>query len=899
MMPIQMNERNDMFEPKMGVLWPTVVAPLLEACRPSTIVELGRDDALGEMLDEAAHELGCLILREEQLSTTQTGAPDFALVHGEPNWHTVTDRLDRLSEMAQAGDAPFPVTLVHGVDWPTGRRDSYPNPGSIPAGEMQPHREEGGTERALDRHELRNGVLTAVEDFLDRTGADLELIHIPGLGGIALLVPEPRLRGADSHELVDLVGGWRLSPQALAQLAAVDAERVRAAIEIDELWEELEGARAGIAVQSSAADDTLRRRIDELAARHAELTEALARRDARLAALEANGRPAPTEQTEAATVSPTPASGDTTGLGEPSQPLPIDRRGILLAHGEDPAPGSEPLHAVVRVEGEVDRLRRCLWSLLARTDRRLRLTLATGSATDDAREFAHALAAAEPAIRIVEGEAEVDLSEWRLCVDAPVEFGHGAIRNLVSAARVQNPACPVAAVSAEALGMPPWAGPETLALLLDGESVAASTAPIAAACTLLAPGTPNGAAETVALDAVVCTGEDAVPDPELPGQGWLRDALADETGLCGAMRERLRRPLSIAYVLPGLPAEGSGGSQSVFQEARALRSLGVPVKVLVESEFSARATSLYPEVEEMIQSYGSPRAFDSALAGIDVVVATEAPSARLVEAHVRSRDGVLGAYYVQDYEPLFSPQEGPSADTALLSYRQAESLLMFAKTHWIANMVGSAHRIPVAKVTASLDQGSFHTRGRKVEPDPLRVLGMIRPRTPRRRPEETLAALARIKRELGDRVECLGFGCTMGELAALPHAAGVEHLGVLARTDVAEVLRRCDVFLDLSTYQAFGRTGLQAIACGVVPVLPEVGGVVEYAVHEGNALLVDTADEDAVVALATGLVEDKGRLERLRANGAETAERFSLIRAAASQYACFAEGFAAMHEGGS
>ena len=259
-----------------------------------------------------------------------------------------------------------------------------------------------------------------------------------------------------------------------------------------------------------------------------------------------------------------------------------------------------------------------------------------------------------------------------------------------------------------------------------------------------------------------------------------------------------------------------------------------------------------------------PRSWREKLEGVHVVVATEAPSAGLVDDHVRSRDGVVGAYYVQDYEPLFAPEGGPSADTAILSYRRAASLLLFAKTHWVANTVGSAHTVPVAKVSPSLDRGVFHATDRGGDPTPIRVAAMIRPRTPRRRAAETVSALARLKGSLGKNVECLGFGCTIDEFEALPGSEGVECLGVLSREEVAQLLRSCDLFLDMSKYQAFGRTGLEAMACGCVPILPIVGGVTEYAVEDWNALVVDTGDQDQVEAAATALIEDPERLRRLR-----------------------------------
>ena len=84
------------------------------------------------------------------------------------------------------------------------------------------------------------------------------------------------------------------------------------------------------------------------------------------------------------------------------------------------------------------------------------------------------------------------------------------------------------------------------------------------------------------------------------------------------------------------------------------------------------------------------------------------------------------------------------------------------------------------------------------------------------------------------------------------------------------------------------------MACGAIPVLPSMGGVAEYAVDGRNAMLVDTEDEDAVLGAVASLAADSDRRERLRTAGIEPARRFTVTRAAASQYACFAARHAAL-----
>jgi glycosyltransferase involved in cell wall biosynthesis len=358
----------------------------------------------------------------------------------------------------------------------------------------------------------------------------------------------------------------------------------------------------------------------------------------------------------------------------------------------------------------------------------------------------------------------------------------------------------------------------------------------------------------------------------------------------------------VAYVLPGLPPEGSGGSHSLVQEARGMRALGARTWICVPADSLATAISLYgggdrlfvpyPESDQVLPGV-SDAAVGEALADADVAVATEYPSVDLLARLQDERPWLVCAYYVQDYEPLFAAPESTRADRALLSYRAHPRQLLFAKTRWLCELVGAVHGVPVAKVAPSLDRALFHPVGRRDSPV-MRVAAMIRPRTPRRRPAATLEALAIVARELGDAVRIGTFGCDADAFAQLgaPDAPGAPRLGLLSRGEVAELMRRSDVFVDASAYQAFGRTGLEAMACGAVPLLPALGGVHEYAVHGENAMiLADGAPReiaDAVIALA----HDPDRLWRLREAGTRAAEGYSIERAARSQLDLFV---AALH----
>ena len=164
------------------------------------------------------------------------------LVHGEPNWYSVSEPSSALMRWRVPGGSPLPLTLVHGVDWPTGRRDAYPNPAAVPVGARQPHAPEGGVERALDEHDQRNGVLTAVEDFLAGQDERSSSPHSRPRAG-RRSSSRAALDGQGSRALASRSGAAP-GPQALAQLAAIEAERVRRRRGDRSSLHELEAARS-------------------------------------------------------------------------------------------------------------------------------------------------------------------------------------------------------------------------------------------------------------------------------------------------------------------------------------------------------------------------------------------------------------------------------------------------------------------------------------------------------------------------------------------------------------------------------------------------------------------------------------------------------------------------------
>lgn len=130
---------------------------------------------------------------------------DAWFIDGDHNWYTVYHELKAIDAVCHRDGKPL-LAFLHDVAWPCGRRDSYYAPDRIPAAYRQPFDYHGGA--TPGRSDLlpgggfrgmgqfawakseggpRNGVLTAVEDFMSEAGRELAFAQIPAVFGLGIL----------------------------------------------------------------------------------------------------------------------------------------------------------------------------------------------------------------------------------------------------------------------------------------------------------------------------------------------------------------------------------------------------------------------------------------------------------------------------------------------------------------------------------------------------------------------------------------------------------------------------------------------------------------------------------------------------------------------------------------
>jgi len=177
-------------------------------------VDPSPQDALVKLADEHP---GLTLVRETSLDALpKLELPDVVIIDGDHNYWTVFEELRLIGERAPSAD--LPLLLFHDVCWPHGRRDDYFDIEQIPDEYRQPlipagegiYPGEPGSRRgglpyprsAAGEGGPRNGVLTAVEDFVG-TRDWLRLVVVPAFFGFGAVWHTQAPWAAEVAEILD------------------------------------------------------------------------------------------------------------------------------------------------------------------------------------------------------------------------------------------------------------------------------------------------------------------------------------------------------------------------------------------------------------------------------------------------------------------------------------------------------------------------------------------------------------------------------------------------------------------------------------------------------------------------------------------------------------------------
>lgn len=207
----------------MKKFWNFIIKPLIEKSQPKQIVHIGIEEhyLIDNILTDYCNKKGTKLTlidpspvvskynpnlevfwNNSLRSIPKLGKFDMILVDGDPNWYTVYNEL-KLIEQNMLEKSSSPIILIHNTYWPYARRDQYTYPDNIPVKYRKEYKKQGvfpgiaeltplglhyPKNHAVSIGDEKNGVLTAIEDFLEQTSIDFTISKLNCMQGLGILL---------------------------------------------------------------------------------------------------------------------------------------------------------------------------------------------------------------------------------------------------------------------------------------------------------------------------------------------------------------------------------------------------------------------------------------------------------------------------------------------------------------------------------------------------------------------------------------------------------------------------------------------------------------------------------------------------------------------------------------
>ena len=337
-----------------------------------------------------------------------------------------------------------------------------------------------------------------------------------------------------------------------------------------------------------------------------------------------------------------------------------------------------------------------------------------------------------------------------------------------------------------------------------------------------------------------------------------------------AIDARAQDHLNILFVLPTL--NPYGGVISVTGHVNHMIDRGHRVTLASLSRISR--DRLFPKTEPVYLQRGE-KITNLVADDYDVLIATSWETVDLVRCLADSMPRAVPVYYVQDIEAdFFVDESSDKVNAALETYSKLPYRVV--KTQYLEKRLRElgwgAYRIP-----PGLDLDLFYPRSVDRGQDwALTVLGMARPEAPSDiRGFGTLKKVFEILSRENNEVQLHVFGSD--DLP--PDFQCHRNLGRVAQDHLPEIYSSAHVFVETSLHHGFGRTGVEAMACGTACVLSDSGGISEYAKDRTNCLIVPKGDPETTARAIQRLLDDELLRRNIVQNGLDTVQRISVRQA--------------------
>ncbi|MEY3219640.1 MAG: hypothetical protein RIT27_997 [Pseudomonadota bacterium] len=339
----------------------------------------------------------------------------------------------------------------------------------------------------------------------------------------------------------------------------------------------------------------------------------------------------------------------------------------------------------------------------------------------------------------------------------------------------------------------------------------------------------------------------------------------------------------LAFVLP--ITDAGGGGNIVISEANAMQRMGVDVYLINLSHFREAFERHHPHLNLPVLYIDFPEQLPNVANDFDAVIATANHSVAWLEYLDKN---VIKGYYIQDFEPYFFIEKplylkwvwkfawlrrrlasyyfrrNEGFKTAWLSYFY--NYKRFTKTTWNQREIEYQIGLPCSMVGVSLEIDQFIPRHHHLNnKEKLHITAMVRPSSIRRSPYRTMLVLQKIYKNYAKQIDITIFGVRNNDprFLALPQDFNFIHLELLNTKQISDLLGTTDIFVDFSSFQAMGLTAMEAMASGAAVIVPQFGGANSFAIHEKNALVIDTTNVESCYHALEQLIVDVPLRKRL------------------------------------
>lgn len=223
-------------------------------------------------------------------------------------------------------------------------------------------------------------------------------------------------------------------------------------------------------------------------------------------------------------------------------------------------------------------------------------------------------------------------------------------------------------------------------------------------------------------------------------------------------------------------------------------------------------------------------------------------------------------YFVQDYEPLFYPA-GSLYALAEASYRFGFHAIINSPGLW--EFYKRKYSTPSTYFTPALDTDIFYPPASRTADGKFRLFFYGRLGASRNAYEIGIAAIQRLKKEWGDRLQVYVAGSPYQLVPRSSNISLYQNLGLLPYTKTADLYRICDAGLVFMLTQHCSYIPLELMGCGAA-VVSNWNDSNLWLYRNGENCLLSEPSVPGIVENINRLITDPSLTKRLAANGHST-----------------------------